>query len=135
MKNLFNSTNPNALRNKLIAGGVIAFGLGGTLGATAQPEPERIVETVTVEKPVEKIVEKIVEKTPASCLLALDLAEQGFGLSAESMQIAGDAIQATARFDIAAVNAGSEDMTKINVKLDKLAPQLNLAKTECREAK
>ena len=113
--------------------------LGSMMGSAGQPDPEIVEKQVPgperiVEKPVEKRVEVKVPTTPASCITALDLSQQGFTYSAEAMGYMNDAVQAAGRFNVAGLEAANAKLEILNPKLTALAPQMQAATAECRAA-
>lgn len=66
-------------KNLKIAGLVLIGMIIGGLLSTPEPKVETKVETKTVT------VEKVVEKAPASCIRALDIASEGYGVIGTSL--------------------------------------------------
>jgi hypothetical protein len=105
--------------------------IGVAIGASGQPDPVEVVKTVPGPT---KTVTKEVEVTPAACLKALDLSEQGFTLSAEAMGYMSDALTAASQFDTAAIQQANSDLTELNPKIKALTAPMKSAATECRAA-
>ena len=125
---------------------LLSFGIGvgaGSGGADSTPK------TVTVEKRVEvpgpeRVVTKdvpgpervvTVTKTPASCITALDRADEGFAYSADGFGFAADAFKATSLNDVAGIKRANAGLEGVNTKVGILVPKYLAAKEACRAGK
>jgi hypothetical protein len=87
-------------------------------------------------------------EVPASCLDALDYADEGFGIAgsavelmAEGFAVSGDAIMAVSNYDIAGIQAATADMKRItaeievqNDEIDAISLPYRQARDDCRAA-
>lgn len=104
----------------LLAVGCLA--VGGSIGASGQPEPVEVVKEVPGPERVVTKTERVeVPVTPEACLTALTLNEEAFSGLAKSMEFVMDG-------DYAGASANTD-------KVSLLVPKVNAAKTECRAAK
>jgi hypothetical protein len=110
----------------LLIGGMI---LGAAGAASAKPKPVEVIKNVPGP---ERVVTKEVPRTPAACLEALDLSEQGFGLAAEAMGYMSDAMIAASTFDVAAIQKANADLDAVNPKLKELTMPMKAEAAECR---
>jgi hypothetical protein len=97
--------------------------------------PERIVNVPGPERVVNHDVpgpERVVEKSPKSCLLALDLADTGFGYSQDAMTIVAAAFEAISNGDVEGLTTETGKLKGVSDKFTVLAPKYNAAKAECR---
>jgi len=127
---------PGRWRALLILVGIGVFTLSGC-GQTAAPEASGSTPTVTVTavpKP-KATVTKEVKVTPDSCLLALDLADEGFGYAADALNAASDGFTAIGNFDLDAMDAASSDMNAATSKISRISDKYNSAKAKCRAAR
>ena len=125
---------------------LLSFGIGvgaGSGGADSTPK------TVTVEKRVEvpgpeRIVTKdvpgpervvTVTKTPASCITALALADDGFDLASDGFGFSAAGLKAERLGDTAGVNRAVAGMTSVASKMSVNAPKYIAAKEACRASK
>jgi hypothetical protein len=138
--------DPKLKKGLIIAGAALAaFVVGIAVGSTGDaapmaapavtvtPEPAPTV-TVTPE-PVEVEVPgktEVVEKAPQVCFDALDLADDGLGLAAETFGIFADSVDAILSGDWDAVDAASAKIAKNNDKIDTIAGPYQVAKAACR---
>jgi len=113
--------------------GLLLAGLlvGGVSGASAVPEPVEIVKEV----PVEKIVTKTVKETPASCLKAIQYAEQIFGVAADMTDVMSDGIKAAAYGSAADINAVTARIEVLNASLDTHTASYKTARDSCQASK
>lgn len=120
--------------------GALLAGVG--IGATAQPEPEVITETVveteTVTEEVEVIVteevEVEVEVTPASCISALDAADNSIDLLMELNDHTIEGAEAAARFDVAGIDAATAKITAMTPDMEAAGFDWGFWSESCREA-
>ncbi len=111
--------------------GVLAMVIGTAIGASGQPKPV-ITEVPGPERVVTKTVEK--EVTPAACLKALDLSEQGFSYAAEAMGYMSDALTAAGNLNVPAMQKANADLAVVSPKMKQLTTPMKTASTECRAA-
>jgi hypothetical protein len=109
---------------KKIIVAVTAFGAlalsacGGTPAVPAPAPAPTVTATVTAPPVVQtKTVEKKVEVTPDACRTFLYDSNKLVGLEAQAIQLAGEGFEAASNLD-------GEEMSKINEKLNKLAPKI-----------
>jgi len=88
----------------VVAAAVLLAGCASPAPAAVEPAP-----TVTATQTV--------NVTPASCILALEYADEGF-------RLAGEGFAATAEFDV-------DTLTEITAKIRELSPKYGDAKAEC----
>ena len=134
----------------LPAATLLAFGIGVGAGfAGTDKDADSTPKTVTVEKRVEvpgpeRIVTKdvpgperivTVTKTPTSCLTALDLASDAFGIASKSIGASGDAAVAAANRDVAAANRANKVLQTSVDELTALSPKYLSARDACRASK
>lgn len=122
--------------------GALLAGVG--IGTTAQPEPEIITETVvetetvTEEVEVEVIkeveVETIVEVAPASCISALDAAEDVIDLVWEINDHTMEGAEAASRLDIAGIDAATAKITAMTPDMEAAGFDWGFWSESCREA-
>jgi len=124
---------PSKLKRFGLPVGLLLAGLliGGVSGASAVPEPV----TVTKEVPVEKIVTKTVKETPASCLKAIQHAEEIFGVAADMTDVMKDGIQAAAYGNAADINAVTARIEALNADLDKYVADYKPARDSCQASR
>ena len=104
--------------------GTIIGGAGSSKPTAAAPTP---TVTVTATPAPAPTVTKTAEVTPASCVKALDLSEQGYSLAAEAMGHMGDALTAAGNFDVAAMRKANAGLDVLNPKMKELATPMRLA--------
>lgn len=105
------------------------------IGTAANGSPTEAAEatpTPAVTKTVEKTKTETVEVTPAACLKALDLADEGFTAGGEGMGAAASAFDAILQGDVGALQQSTEDIQASTKTMDKLQPRYQSAKAECR---
>ncbi|MFW6087153.1 MAG: hypothetical protein ACODAG_08115 [Myxococcota bacterium] len=121
-----------------------ALALAGAIALGACGGDDATNEAVAEEEPTEVTV----EVTPQACLEAFDYADQGFGLTADSMEVssqfafaAADGFDAVINNDVAGMEAATEEITTLNERLDGLTAELNdlaplykAARDECEAA-
>jgi hypothetical protein len=118
--------------------GMLLVGVGiGSSGkgkpADAAPAPAVTVTASPSPAPtVTKEVTKTVEVTPASCLEALDLSEQGFTLAAEAMGYMSDGMTAAGNLDITGLTKANANLEKVNPKLSLLTQPMKKAAADCK---
>lgn len=115
------------------------IGLGMGLGddsptpASATPAPTETVTvpgpTVTVEADPETIEREV---TPGSCTLALDYAEEGFGITAQMMEAAGTAFGKIGEGDLDAALDAVNKIDGYTAQINKLSPKYRAASAQCR---
>jgi uncharacterized hydantoinase/oxoprolinase family protein len=107
---------PSKFKRFRLPVGLLLLGLiiGGASGASAVPEPVEIEKRVEV--PVEKIVTK--KETPASCLKAIQHAEEIFGVAADMTGVMADGMKAAAYGTVADINAVTARIEALNTELD-----------------
>lgn len=121
-----------------VAAAALLVGTG--IGSATQPEPttQTVTQTKvrTVPGPTKTVVKTDVqEKTPASCLTALDYADQGFGYASESMGYAQEGFEAVSNLDIDKLQQVTPKLQRVNEKIGSLAPKYRAAKDACRSAR
>jgi len=128
-------TRKRTLRKVATAGALVLFGIviGSAGGEDTKevPGPER-VRTVTAPA---KTVTETVERTPAVCVEALRLAEQGLTLSAESMAVVSTAFTAITEGDSAGLDAASTDLERKNRQIVEITPDYREASRQCRSGR
>lgn len=97
----------------VVAPGLLSAALltGCSSGALLAPSP---APTVTVTEEVS------VSVVPQSCLDALDEADEMASIAGESMSVVVDIFEALERFDVDALNQGSEDLDAATARLEGL---------------
>ena len=120
----------------LSLGAGIAVGSSGTETVTVEtrvevPGPERVV-TKDVPGP-ERVV--TITKTPASCLTALDLAENGFELASSGFGFSADGWRSASEGNAAGMNQSVAGMNGVVAKMKVLAPKWQSARDACRAGK
>lgn len=136
--------DPNKPKSGLLKRTLLLTGVGvvgiiiGSAATGGAPEPEVVVEEKVVEKevPVEKIVEKevevVTEKTPASCIDALDLAEEINQINVQVHELSASSFDAVSSFDYAKVNSNSSKVSSLTPKLTELVSDYNAKSGVCR---
>ena len=145
--------NVQALKQKRVwvpVAVLLSFGIGVGAGSGGTDKAtDGTPKTVTVEKRVEvpgpeRIVTKdvpgperivTVTKTPTSCLTALDLASDAFGIASKSIGASGDAAVAAANRDVAAANRANKVLQTSVDELTALSPKYLSARDACRAGK
>lgn len=134
--------NVQALKQKRVwvpVAVLLSFGIGVGAGSGGTDKAtDGTPKTVTVEKRVEvpgpeRIV--TVTKTPTSCLTALDLATDAFGIASKSIGASGDAVVAAANRDVAAANRANKVLQTSVDELTALSPKYLSARDACRAGK
>ena len=110
----------------LLLGAGYAAGQANAAPAPA-PAPVEIVKTVEVPGPVK-------DKTPAACITALSLADEGFTIAGDSLQDRLGSDQRCAGRALSRVNDAVTHMNENNVKIGELAPKYQTAKASCQAA-
>jgi hypothetical protein len=95
-------------------------------GSTVAAPTPTVTATVTKTDTVTKT------STPDSCLLALDLADEGFGLAVQAMEAASDGFTAVAEYDITALEEVNDRISGLGEEIGEKADPYNAAKAECR---
>lgn len=104
---------------------------GGTSEAVAEPTP---AVTVTAAPEVrEKLVE--VTKTPASCRLALDLADQGFRYAGDGFAVVGEIFSGLQQGNLSAIPQLTDELQSVQKKQAVIVPEYQSAKANCRASK
>lgn len=116
---------------------VLLVGVGiGT--SSAGSEPERIAETVEVEKrvevpvEVEKLVEVKTPVTPDACLAALKYADKAHGLTGDAFTVVADTLKAASKFDVSGMNASAEDLAALQPGLQAAMDDYRAEAASCR---
>lgn len=141
----------NTLKKGLIIGGsafgaLVLFTVGMGAGASATQSgaiaapvpavtvtPEPVETIVEVEKIVEVPGETVtVEVTPAACLTALDLADEGLLIAADNMGILADTFDYIIDFDFEGVDGQTAKLDANTAKINKITDPYLAAKAECR---
>lgn len=73
-----------------------------------------------------------VEVTPQSCLDALNAADEGFTLAADAMSAVSDIMTAVSTFDIAGVEQGNAELSRIEGLLTTVMDPYITSKEACR---
>ena len=130
----------------LLGVGVGAAGAGGAEppAAMTKPEPAPTV-TVTADAPEPEVITETVTVSPDSCILALDRAEETFGVTVELAEIVSkmlvevfpDAVMSAYLQDTAGIEAATADLTRLTGDIDKLTAKVekidyNGPADECR---
>ena len=141
--------NVQALKRKRVwvpVAVLLSFGTGvGAGGGGADSTPK----TVTVEKRVEvpgpeRVVTKevpgpervvTVTKTPASCITALDRADEGFTYAADGFGFAAVGFEAIRLNDVASVKRATAGLEGVGAKVGILMPKYRAANEACRAGK
>ena len=99
-----------------------------TVTVTAKPAPAepKPAKTVTVTKRVEVV--------PQVCLIALNQADEGFGLASETMGNVQGVFQAIEDLNFDAATPYLSQQEDVNAAMEALGPMYNNSKTKCREA-
>jgi hypothetical protein len=95
-----------------ILGGLMLLGVGSTLGKSPAAAP---LPAVTVTATATTTVAKT--SVPASCLAALDDADQVIAVFSDTMNVVADAFDAISRYDVAGINS---DTAKIKANTAKI---------------
>lgn len=115
-----------AIAAALLIGGAIGSSGGDTPTATPQP-----AETVTVTETKTETV----ETTPASCIEALDAAENVIAYASQSLDIVADSFEAVSEFDVDRVEANTKKMEALTPKIAVQRDVYNPAAEDCRASK
>lgn len=75
------------------------------------------------------------EQAPAVCIEALQHADSGFGISADAMGYAADALGAAGRFNVSDMREATEGIEEENQKFQKLSPKYKSAREACNSMK
>jgi hypothetical protein len=116
----------------LLLGIIIGSAGGGTDTPAASAPGATTTVTVTKPAPAPKTITQT--RVPASCLKALDYADQGFTLAGQALEYASAALTAVGDFDLAKIEEQTAKMAAVNKKVTVLQPRWSAAKAECRAA-
>lgn len=111
---------------------LVGFGIGEAGKAAPSQKAPAPAVTVTATPSPAPTVTKTVEVTPASCLKALDLSEQGFTYAAEAMGYMSDALTAASEFNVAGLQKANADLDRVSPKMKELTTPMKSASAECR---
>lgn len=103
----------------ILAGGVLAAGI---TAATIEPEvrTKTVTETVTVAE------------TPDACLEAIDMGETFHNLSASSLALMGDGIQAYLADDLQGIETANAGIDENSAEMNRMQDNYAAVKTACR---
>ena len=117
----------------------VTYSVGRSHGTVSRVVVERPVSVpgpiVTKEIVVERSVPGPVvtkEVTPKSCIEALDLSGQAFGLAGEAVSILNEALQAAGRQDAVALRNATVRFQANTVKVQDVATRMGAPSADCR---
>lgn len=110
----------------LIIGGAAAGGAKTSASASAVSQPTATATTTVTAKPVQ------VPVTPASCISALSLADQGFSNASDAFNIVSQMMDDIKALDATALQGHIADLNGQTTKMQGITGPYNAAKAECR---
>ena len=117
----------------LIVAAIIGGADSGKATEAGQAAPRT---TVTVTPPPATVTKTAPAKpeVPASCLKALDLADNGFALAADGFTAVSEAMTAFSEFDIEGIDKANAKLTKLNPKVGAALAKYRTARDACQAA-